>query len=74
MAIKLGVSQQSISTHLKPLGKVKGLDKWDPYEPSEKQMFKGLEVCSSSLLQNDADPFLHRIVTVDEKLVLYGLK
>ncbi|KFD50320.1 hypothetical protein M514_08820 [Trichuris suis] len=71
MAVKFGVSRQTICAHLKQLGKVKKLDKWVPHELSEQQMFRRLEVCSSLLRRNETDPFLDRIVTVDEKWVLY---
>ncbi|KFD49574.1 hypothetical protein M513_09517 [Trichuris suis] len=40
MAVKLAVSRQTICAHLKQLGKVKKLDKWDLHELSEKQMFR----------------------------------
>ncbi|KFD51546.1 hypothetical protein M513_07596 [Trichuris suis] len=69
MPLKLGVSQQTICAHLKQLGKK--LDKWVPHEMSEKQIFRRLEVCSSLLSRNETDPFFDRIVTVDEKWVLY---
>ncbi|KFD46562.1 hypothetical protein M513_12541 [Trichuris suis] len=71
MALKLGDSQQTICAYLKQLGKMKKLDKWVSHELSEKQMFRRLEVCSSLLSRNETDPFLDRIVTVDEKWVLY---
>ncbi|KFD48898.1 hypothetical protein M513_10261 [Trichuris suis] len=71
MALKLGVSRQTMCAHLKQLGKVKKLDKWAPHELSDQQMFRRLEVCSSLLRRNETDSFLDRIVTVDEKWVLY---
>ncbi|KFD56297.1 hypothetical protein M513_02752 [Trichuris suis] len=71
MALKLGVSRQTMCAHLKQLGKVKKLDKWAPHELSDQQMFRRLEVCSSLLRRNETDPFLDRIVTVGEKWVLY---
>ncbi|KFD52841.1 hypothetical protein M513_06332 [Trichuris suis] len=62
MALKLGVSRQTMCDYLKQLGKVKKLDKWVPHELSEQQMFRRLEVCSSLLRRNETDPFLDRIV------------
>ncbi|KFD66898.1 hypothetical protein M514_02375 [Trichuris suis] len=40
IAVKFGVSRETICTHLKQLGKVKKLDKWVLHELSEKQMFR----------------------------------
>ncbi|KAF2355089.1 Transposase type 1 [Trinorchestia longiramus] len=60
-----------VSRHLKIIGKVKKLDKWVPHELNENQKFKRFEVCSMLSLRNTNDPFLDRIVTCDEKWVLY---
>ncbi|KAF2353244.1 Transposase type 1 [Trinorchestia longiramus] len=47
------------------------LDKWVPRELNENQKLRRLEVCSMISLRNTNDPFLDRIVTCDEKWVLY---
>ncbi|KFD63194.1 hypothetical protein M514_24669 [Trichuris suis] len=64
-------TQDEMALKLGQLGKVKKLYKWVPHELSDQQMFRRLEVCSSLLRRNETDPFLDRIVTVDEKWVLY---
>ncbi|KAF2344777.1 hypothetical protein FHG87_024467 [Trinorchestia longiramus] len=67
----LGVNIATVSRHLKIIGKVKKLDKWVPHELNENQKLRRFEVCSILSLRNTNDPFLDRIVTCDEKWVLY---
>ncbi|KAF2348387.1 Transposase type 1 [Trinorchestia longiramus] len=69
--LTLGVSIATVSRHLKIIGKVKKLDKWVPYELNENQKLRRFEVCLMLSLRNTNDPFLDRIVTCDEKWVLY---
>ncbi|KAF2354178.1 hypothetical protein FHG87_015064 [Trinorchestia longiramus] len=68
MSQTLGVSIATVLRHLKIVGKVKKLDKWVPHELNENQKRRRFEVCS---MRNTNDPFLDRIVTCDEKWVLY---
>ncbi|KAF2368605.1 Transposase type 1 [Trinorchestia longiramus] len=71
MSQTLGVSIATVSRHLKIIGNVKKLDKWVPHELNENQNLRRFEVCSMLSLRNTNDPFLDRIVTCDEKWVLY---
>lgn len=70
-ANELNVNHTTVVRHLKQLGKVKKLDKWVPHELNEKQKIRRYEVSSNHLLRNKNDPFLDRIVTCDEKWILY---
>ncbi|KAF2366735.1 hypothetical protein FHG87_002501 [Trinorchestia longiramus] len=71
MSQTLGVSIATVLRHLKIIGKVKKLDKWVPHELNENQKLKRFQVCSMLSLHNTNDPFLTRIVTCDERWVLY---
>jgi len=68
---ELKVSTWTISTHLKAIGKVKKLNKWVPHLLNEKQKEKRYEIASMLLNRNETTPFLSRIITCDEKWILY---
>lgn len=68
---ELGVDAATVSRHLASIGKVKKLDKWVPHELNDSQKNCRYQICSSLLLRNEKDPFLGRIVTCDEKWILY---
>lgn len=71
LAADFNVDISTISRHLMSIGKVKKLDKWVPHELNENQKNRRFEISSSLLLRNKSDPFLARIITCDEKWILY---
>ncbi|CAK9826443.1 Histone-lysine N-methyltransferase SETMAR [Anthophora retusa] len=71
LAQQLNVSYPTVIDHLRQLGKSKKLDKWVPHELSVDQKNRRYEACSAFLLCNKNDPFLHRLVTCDEKWIMY---
>jgi len=71
IAEKLGVHYSTVSRHLESIGKVKKLDKWVPHELTDRHKARRFEVCTSLLARNKRDSFLHRVVTCDEKWILY---
>ncbi|XP_066260728.1 histone-lysine N-methyltransferase SETMAR-like [Euwallacea similis] len=71
VAEELHVDQSIVVRHLKQIGKVKKLDKWIPHELNETKKNRRFDVSSGLLLRNKNDPFLNRIVTCDEKWILY---
>jgi [histone H3]-lysine36 N-dimethyltransferase SETMAR len=71
LASKFGVAKSTILIHLKQINKVKKLDKWVPHELKDEHKQQRLDACLSLLSRNKADPFLHRIVTCDEKWIMY---
>nr|CDJ95390.1 histone-lysine N-methyltransferase SETMAR-like [Haemonchus contortus] len=71
IAKELNVHHTTIVRHLKQIGKTKKLDKWVPHELTVSQKNRRFEIPSAHLLRNASDPFLERIVTCDEKWILY---
>lgn len=71
LAAAFDVSVKTILEHLAQIGKVKKLDKWIPHELTALQQDQRLEACVSLLARHKIEPFLHRIVTCDEKWILY---
>ncbi|RLU17526.1 hypothetical protein DMN91_009761 [Ooceraea biroi] len=71
VAERLNVHHSTVVRHLRRLGKVKKLDKWVPHELMERDKIRRLETCISLLSRHNNDGILHRIVTCDEKWILY---
>ncbi|CAE1234687.1 SETMAR [Acanthosepion pharaonis] len=71
VAVELEVDHSTVVRHLKQIGKSKKLDKWVLHELNDNQKNRRFEVSSTLLLRNKNDPFLERIVTYDEKWILY---
>nr|XP_012143994.1 PREDICTED: histone-lysine N-methyltransferase SETMAR-like [Megachile rotundata] len=71
LAARYEVTIPTILSHLKAIGKVKKLDWWVPHELNERQQRNRFEVCCSLVSRLKGDPFLHRIVTCDEKRKLF---
>ncbi|CAK9796551.1 Histone-lysine N-methyltransferase SETMAR [Anthophora plagiata] len=71
LAARFEVTIPTILSHLKAIGKVKKLDRWVPHELSECQQRNRFGACCSLVSRLKGDPFLHRIVTCDEKWILF---
>lgn len=71
LAAKLGVHQSTVAHGLRAINKKKKLDELTPHELSEKNIVRRLEVSYSLLARNKKEPFLHRILTCDEKWIEY---
>ncbi|UYV61863.1 SETMAR [Cordylochernes scorpioides] len=71
VAEELNVYQSTIIRHLTQIGKVKKLDKWVPHDLNDVHKNRRFEVSSALLLRSKNEPFIDRIVTCDEKWILY---
>lgn len=72
IAEKLNVSHTCIEKHLQQLGFSKKLDIWVPHELKEIHLAKRIDICDMLLKRNENEPFLKRIITGDEKWVVYN--
>ena len=71
IAEKLNVSHTCIQKKLKQLGHVKKLDLSVPHQLKEIHLMQRISICDSLLRRNEIDPFLKRLVTGDEKWIVY---
>ena len=71
LAAAFDVSIPTILDHLRQINKVKKLDRWVPHDLNKEQMKNRFDACISLLSRNKGEPFLHRIVTCDEKWISY---
>lgn len=71
LASHFGVSHTTIENHLHHLGKVLKSGVWVPHELTAVNRMSRVTICMSLLARLDNEPFLDRIVTGDEKWVLY---
>jgi len=72
LATALKVSIGSVHGHLKSLGFVKKLDVWVPHELKEIHLTKRMNVCDQLTKREENDPFLKRMITGDEKWIVYN--
>ncbi|GFW06318.1 histone-lysine N-methyltransferase SETMAR [Trichonephila clavipes] len=72
IAEKLHVSHTCIENHLKQLGYVQKLDTWVPHELKETHLTQRINSCNLLKKRNENDPFLKRLITGDEKWVVYN--
>nr|AAP51092.1 transposase [Forficula auricularia] len=72
IAEKLHVSHTCIENHIKHLGYVQKLDTWVPHELKETHLTQRINICDLLKKRNENDPFLKRLITGDEKWVVYN--
>ncbi|XP_014487330.1 PREDICTED: histone-lysine N-methyltransferase SETMAR-like [Dinoponera quadriceps] len=72
IAAKLKIGKSTVSEHLSKLGVVKKLDVWVPHNLTEKNLMDRISICNMLYKCNEDDPFLKRIITGDEKWIIYN--
>lgn len=71
LAEHLEVTQQAISVRLHAMGKIQKEGKWVPHELTEENKNRRLDICMNLLSRYKRKNFLHKIITCDEKWILY---
>lgn len=69
---RLKLSNSTVHDHLKRLGLISKLDIWVPHVLTERNLCRRVDVCDMLLKRQENDPFLKRIITGDEKWVVYN--
>ncbi|XP_025263217.1 histone-lysine N-methyltransferase SETMAR-like [Camponotus floridanus] len=72
IAERLNIDNSTAFRHLKKLGYVSKLDTWVPHLLTERNKLNRMTVALSLLERNKKEPFLDRMVTGDEKWILYN--
>lgn len=71
IAETLKIGYGTVQRHLQQLGYVSRLDVWVPHKLTEMNLANRISICNSLLKRHESDPFLKRIVTGDEKWIIY---
>lgn len=71
LAEQLGVTHQAISLRLHAMGKIQKEGKWVPHKLTEENKNRRVDICMNLLSRYKRKNFLHKIITGDEKWILY---
>ncbi|KAF7380285.1 hypothetical protein HZH66_014640 [Vespula vulgaris] len=72
IAEELNVSHTCIQKKLKQLGYIKKLNLWVPHQLKEIHLTQRISICDSLLKRNEIVPFLKRLITGEEKWIVYN--
>ncbi|CAK9820142.1 Histone-lysine N-methyltransferase SETMAR, partial [Anthophora quadrimaculata] len=72
LSLKIGCPWSTVQDHLRRIGKLYRQGIWVPRELTETALDQRRTICASLLFRYEVDPFLRRIVTEDEKWMLYN--
>ena len=72
IAETLKIHHSTVHDHLKKLGYVSKLDRWVPHELREVHLTARVDICDMLLKREENDPFLKRLITGDEKWIVYN--
>ena len=71
LGLKFHVNEETIRLHMHQIGKRWKLSKWVPHDLTSENRLQRLTICSSHLTRLKMEPFFDRILTCDEKWVMY---
>lgn len=71
IATTLNISHTSVENHLRQLEYVSRLNVWVPHQLTEANLTTRISICDLLRKRQENDPFLKRMVTGDEKWVVY---
>lgn len=72
IAERLNLSNSTVHDHLKRLGLISKLNIWVRHVLTERNLCRRVDACDLLLERQENDPFLKRIITGDEKWVVYN--
>ena len=72
IAARLNIGKSTVSEHLNKLQIIKKLDIWVPHDLTEKNRIDRISISDLLYKCNEYDPFLKRIITGDEKWIIYN--
>lgn len=72
LALIFNVNEETIRLHMHQIGKRWKISKWVPHDLTLENKFQRLTICSSHLSRLKVEPLFHRILTCDEKWVMYS--
>lgn len=67
----LGVKKDAVGKRMKKLGFTCKRTRWVPHNLSQQNKLNRVVICQQLLEQHNTNPFLDRLVTQDEKWILY---
>jgi len=72
IAETLKIQHSTVHDHLKKLGYASKLDIWVPHELKEVHLTARINICDMLIKRQENDPFLKRLITGDEKWIVYN--
>lgn len=66
------IPKTTVYDHMKKIGMINRYDVWVPHNLTEKNLKDRVSACTSLIVRNKTEPFLSRLVTGDEKWIMYN--
>ncbi|GFX46202.1 histone-lysine N-methyltransferase SETMAR [Trichonephila clavipes] len=71
IAEEFGIHHTTVGDYIISLGFVFKQSVWVPHELTEKNLSDRVRMCSSHLIRHNVEPFFDKLITGDEKWILY---